>query len=161
MRKLAVILVSLLAVAAGAAPADAARSSSIRIDPRASKIYLYDGSPDGTGPSFPATRVSTVVNRCEAGDYYLDATLTQDGVNLPWATGALGAGEFACDGTSFRTQLSMSFYGPTLHPGRATAHFALRKYECVSGVCYLSDTPTVEATSAVHIPGRRHYPTRT
>jgi len=138
-------------VAAGAAPASAAPPSSIRIKAKTSEIYLYDGSPTGTGPSEPATTVSTVVRRCPAGDYFLQATLVQDGVSLPWATTALGAGEAYCSGTR-RTPLVMGFYGPDLHPGRATAHFALYRYDCVNGICSVSDIATVEATRTVHIP---------
>ncbi len=154
MRKLLITLTAALVVLAGWTPAQATQGPSIHIKPVTSKIYQYDGSSSGTGPTFPATDVTAVVKHCPAGDYQMSATLRQNGVDMQWATGALGAGDVTCSGAA-KMPLAMGFYGASLHPGNAKASFALYTWECTGGVCTLSDTPTVTATRTVHIPGHR------
>jgi len=120
------------------------------IKPTASPIYQYDGSGTGEGPTFPATDLRAFVKKCPAGDYEMNATLKQDGVSMDWATTGRGAGEVFCTGSG--VELRMGFYGPTLHPGKAKAYFALHKVTCTDGVCTVSERPTVKAWRVVHIP---------
>ena len=147
MRRFAIFLVSALTlVIASAGLARAAPAPTAQIKSKTSEIYMYDPSPAGTGEIFyPATRVTTVLKHCPEGEHRLSATLTQDGVSLPWATTAHGAGELFCRGDDRKSTITVGFYGPNLHPGTATATFALEDG---------SGTSTVEEVSrVVRIPG--------
>lgn len=153
MRTTRTLLVAVAAASAvlltGAAPA-AACGAAVRIAPRTSTIFDYDGSPDGTGPIQPATTVSAVARRCPAGTYQLDARLVQDGVAMQWATHAKGAGEVFCDGDG-PTVVRMDFTGPSLHPGRARATFRLVPSDCDPAGCrVLSGVRTVRIPRAHH-----------
>lgn len=121
---------------------------SIAISVNTSAIYLYDGSPNGTGPAFPATTVAAVLKNSPQKDLRLTATLVQDGVTMSWATGAKGAGYYDCSSWACDELLSidMGFYGPTLHRGDATAHFLVEEANCISDCLVAEDTETV------HIP---------
>ncbi|CCH16590.1 Protein of unknown function [Micromonospora lupini str. Lupac 08] len=146
VRRISLAVLTIVAlVLTAATPATAAtRNASIRIDHRTSEIYLYDGSPDGTGPAFPAATARGEVRNCPTGVYFLSASLIQDGLPTYWATGGLGAGEIVCDGGT--ASISMGFYrgGPVLHPGRATVRFELHD-------AYVGTTLT-EKTRTVRIP---------
>ncbi len=159
MRKLSVLFVSLLmslvAVAAAWAPAQAAAAPRIAIGHHASKMYMYDPSPSGDGTvKDPATNVTAVFVNCPAGDYQLNATLNQGGNGTYWATQGRGAGEFTCDGTTRRVVLHWAFAGPKLHPGRALAKFALYRAVCADDLCTTESTPTVSSRAVVGIPRR-------
>jgi hypothetical protein len=123
------MLVAALVVVLGATPAAAQPKSGpwMQIDQKASEIWLFDGSPDGSGPSVPATTVTASLHDCPAGQYLLVAELVQDGAAAYWATTALGAGEVSCAGGNAPLTVTMGFYGHPvdIHPGRATATFAL------------------------------------
>ncbi|MFG3558008.1 hypothetical protein ACGGAQ_26900 [Micromonospora sp. NPDC047557] len=146
MRRISLTVLTMVALVLTAAPpaTAATRNASIRIDHRTSEIYLYDGSPDGTGPAFPAATARGEVRNCPTGVYFLSASLTQDGLPTYWATGGLGAGEIVCDGGT--ASISMGFYrgGPVLHPGRATVRFELHD-------AYVG-TSLTETTRTVRIP---------
>ena len=129
----------------GAVPAAASAPPSIHIKARTSEIYMYDDSPNGTGSFHPAANVSGTVVGCQPGEWYIRyASLVQDGVSFAWADGgALGSIEWVC-GADKKSPISMSFYGDSLHSGKAVAHFGVAP-ESGSGV-------TVEATRTVMIP---------
>lgn len=130
-----------LAVVPTGASGTSGDDPSLTLRPRAGAIYQFDGSATGTGPSYPATRVTARMSDCPAGTSVLQAELVQDGVEMNWATSARGAGEVVCTGGENGT-VSMGFYGPTLHPGTAVATFALVQGDVL-----------VTVTRTVRIPG--------
>jgi hypothetical protein len=138
-----VVPVLLLSLFWTAAPAFAA-TTTLHISKTTSAIYLYDPSPFGTGPFYPATTVTAVIKNCPTGEYFMSAELVQDGVAAFWATGALGAGEVFCHQEGFSTVTwSMGFYSPTLHPGTATATFTIRSNSAGDVPLDVTDTRTV------------------
>ncbi len=134
-----------LMVAATAGPSTATQArTSMWIHPWTGKIFQFDGSPDGTGPTFPAASVAATIRHCPEGDYQLNAVFWQDGVEGQWATTALGAGEILCDGSAKPVQTGMAFYSPTLHPGRAWVRFSVVDFE--------TGEVLVQRSRFVHIP---------
>ncbi|MEO7260495.1 MAG: hypothetical protein ABI047_04440, partial [Jatrophihabitantaceae bacterium] len=85
-----------LLLLAPATAADAAAAPRLKIAPKTSAFYLYDGSVLGTGPELDAVRVYAQLRDCPAGNYQLHMSLFQDGVAYPVASTALGVGEFYC-----------------------------------------------------------------
>jgi len=122
------ILLAAMVVALSAACTAPPKSGPwMRIDPKASEIWLYDGSPNGTGPLVPATSVTAHLYNCPEGDYMVIAELVQDGVEAQWATTAHGAGEVFChDGEDQTVSMGFYRYPGEIHPGEATATFGLR-----------------------------------
>lgn len=127
------------------ATADAGTASRLKIAPKTSAFYLYDGSVLGTGPQLDAVRVYTQLRDCPVGNYVLHMELIQDGVSYPIASTARGVGEFSCTATETAPQLSMGFYGNALHPG--TAQVTATIYESASGMVVLA-----ESSRTVRIP---------
>lgn len=121
--------------------------ASLRVAPRTGAIYLYDGSPSGTGPSYPAVEVKATFRGCTPPelDLVLRATLEQDGVSYSWATSALGAGYYECRYVADPRHMSvgMAFYGPGLHSGKAIAHFAMEESTSSGWRVVAEDTRTV------------------
>lgn len=133
MRRLITTLVAaaMLAVpvAAPVAAACPRPEPTVAIAARTSHIYLYDGSSAGTGPSLPAVTVRYRVKNCPPASLTLNATLVQHGVTMGWASTALGSTEVECQNMTAGQRksfvLTASFYGATLHSGRALARVAL------------------------------------
>ena len=153
MKKLAVFLGTALLVTMSWAPAHAASAGSpttkrpaLHIDQKTSKIYQYDGSPNGNGPTVPATLVSGRVKHCPPGNYRLYGSLVQRGVSLPVANDALGQGEYSCSGKTIRVE--MPFGGEGLRPGHAKAYLSLRPFGCESKAC------SIESKRLVRVPGK-------
>ncbi|HEX8082474.1 MAG TPA: hypothetical protein VF557_19860 [Jatrophihabitans sp.] len=131
--------------------ANAEPASRLKIAPKTSAFYLYDGSPTGTGPLFDAVSVQVQLRDCPAGNYVLWMDLVQDGVTYPVASTALGVGEFSCTATGTAPQLSMGFYGNGLHPG--TAQVIATVYRQEDGMPVL-----VESSRTVRIPAGTNQP---
>ena len=100
--------------------AEAAPAAKLRIVHRTSAIYQYDPSPVGPGPLYDTVIAYVQLRHCPVGNYLLDMSLVQDGVSYPYASSALGVGEFSCTATDTAPRLGVSFYGNGLHPGAAT-----------------------------------------
>lgn len=128
--------------------AEAAPAPRLKIEPKTSAFYLYDGSVLGTGPQLDAVRVYVQLRDCPLGYYLyrLDVDLVQDGVSYPIASTALGVGEFYCSATETAPHLSMGFYGNALHPG--TAQVKASVYGYVEGTPVL----LAESSRTVRIP---------
>lgn len=150
------ILTSTVAACAAAsllapAIASACPPVGLKIAHTSSAFYQYDGSPNGTGPTFDAVSVKVQLRNCPAGDYVLWMTLVQDGVSYPVASTALGVGEFSCSATNKAPQLHLGFYGNGLHPGRATV--TATAYRQVDGMPVLT-----QASGTVRIPAGANNP---
>jgi hypothetical protein len=153
MRYFTVLFLSLVTALGGSAIAQAAPPPSVHIRWHASTIYQWDASPSQDGSAmYPATNVTAVFVRCPAGDYQLDATLTQSGQQMSWATLGRGAGEITCSGHQRRFVLRWPFAGTSLHPGRAVATFALHRAVCDDGLCTTEPRATVAKRAVVWIP---------
>ena len=100
--------------------ASAAPAATAKIVHRTSAIYQYDPSPFGGGPTYDTVIAYVQLRHCPVGNYLLDMTFTQDGVSYPYASSALGVGEFSCTATEHAPRLGIAFYGNGLHPGTAT-----------------------------------------
>lgn len=127
------------------ATANAASASRLKIEPKTSAFYQYDGSPTGTGPLLDAVQVQTQLRDCPVGNYVLHMELIQDGVSYPIASTARGVGEFSCTATETAPRLSLGFYGNGLHPG--TAQVTATVYRQEDGMPVL-----VESSRTVRIP---------
>jgi hypothetical protein len=126
-------------VAASAAPA-----AKIRVMHKTSAIYQYDPSPVGGGPTYDTVIAYVQFSHCPVGNYLLDMTFTQDGVSYPYASSALGVGEFSCTATDSRPRIGVSFYGNGLHPG--TAQVVATAHDEENG------TPLAQGSGTVRIP---------
>lgn len=100
--------------------ASAAPAATATIVHRTSAIYQYDPSPFGGGSTYDTVIAYVQLRHCPVGNYLLDMTFTQDGVSYPYASSALGVGEFSCTATDHAPRLGIAFYGNGLHPGTAT-----------------------------------------
>jgi hypothetical protein len=100
--------------------ASAAPAAGLKVVHKTSAIYQYDPSPVGNGPLYDTVIAYVQLRHCPAGNYLLDMSLVQDGVSYPYASSALGVGEFSCTATDAGPRLGVSFYGNGLHPGTAT-----------------------------------------
>lgn len=153
MRTFLTSVVSACAAALLLAPAaaNAEAGSRLKIAPKTSAFYQYDGSPTGTGPLADAVSVQVQLRDCPAGDYVLWMDLVQDGISYPVASTALGVGEFSCTATDTAPSLSMGFYGNSLHPG--TAEVTATVYRQADGMPVL-----VESSRTVRIPAGYNQP---
>ncbi len=134
------------------ATANAEPASRLKIAPKTSEFYLYDGSVLGTGPKLDAVRLYAQLRDCPTGHYVLHMDLVQDGVSYPIASTALGVGEFSCTATETAPRLSMGFYGNGLHPG--TAQVTATIYKHVEGTPVL----VAESSRTVRIPAGYNQP---
>jgi hypothetical protein len=116
----AAVLVLSTATEASATSAAKAKPVKVRIVHKTSAIYQYDPSPVGGGPTYDTVIAYVQLRHCPAGNYLLDMSFVQDGVSYPYASSALGVGEFSCTATDSAPRLGVSFYGNGLHPGTAT-----------------------------------------
>jgi hypothetical protein len=157
MKKLMTLLaMCVMTTLVGWAPVQAATVSepSARIHPTTSKITRVDVFGDGTLER--VVYVSVTVKNCPQGTYSMDMELYQDGVNIPIATTANGAGIVGCDGSS-PTEFNLGFTSDKLHPGRATADFDLQPL-CDTGDCSTPPPFLVKVERVVHVPARhRHH----
>ena len=136
----AAMLVLIPSVAAHATPA-----TRVRVVHKTSAIYQYDPSPLGNGPTYDTVIAYVQFSHCPVGDYLLSMTLVQDGVSYPYASSALGVGEFNCTATETRPRMGIAFYGNGLHPGTAVATVSAHDIE--------TGAPLIEQTSGtVRIP---------
>jgi hypothetical protein len=142
----AAMLVLTTSTAAGAQPA-----AKLRVVHETSAIYQYDPSPFGGGPTYDTVTAYVQLRHCPVGNYLLDMSLVQDGVSYPYASSALGVGEFSCTATDTGSRLGIAFYGNGLHPGTATVTVSAHDEE--------NGTPLISEQSAtVRIPNGPNNP---
>ena len=122
---LAVLTVTAAVLGGGSPAAASTTTTSITIDHDASELYLFEPPLGEPGEAYPATAVTATAHGCPAGSRQLSASLVQDGLPTLWATSGRGAGEIECDGGPAALWMAFTRKEPVLHPGRATAHFAL------------------------------------
>lgn len=132
-------------IAANAAPA-----TKVRVIHKTSAIYQYDPSPIGNGPTYDTVIAYVQFRHCPVGNYLLSMTLVQDGVSYPYASSALGVGEFSCTATESRPRIGISFYGNGLHPGLAQVVATAHDEE--------NGTPLTQASGTVRIPKGANNP---
>ena len=137
-------------VLAPSVAADAAPATTVRVIHRTSAIYQYDPSPVGNGPTYDTVIAYVQFRHCPVGNYLLSMTLVQDGVSYPYASSALGVGEFSCTATESRPRIGISFYGNGLHPGLAQVVATAHDEE--------NGTPLAQASGTVRIPKGANNP---
>lgn len=130
--------------------ANAASATKARVIHKTSAIYQYDPSPVGNGPTYDTVIAYVQFRHCPVGNYLLSMTLVQDGVSYPYASSALGVGEFSCTATESRPRIGISFYGNGLHPGLAQVVATAHDEE--------NGTPLVQGSGTVRIPKGTNNP---
>ncbi|RQW97808.1 hypothetical protein [Micromonospora inaquosa] len=138
---LAALTVTTMVLAAASPAAATTARTSITIDRHASELFPFEPPAGEPGVTYPATSVAATARNCPAGIVLMSASLVQDDLPTLWATGGRGAGEIVCDGGTVELTMAFARIAPALHPGRATARFALRDWD--TGEQFAESTRTV------------------